>query len=110
MRDEPLGGVLGDRVERSRFLEQMRRVRHYDQLLFAPERFERALVQLEHDRVALADDQERRRAHAAERLTGESATAARDDSGDDFGPAPRRQAPGFAVLYRSNREMPVSPG
>jgi hypothetical protein len=62
--------VLGDRVKRSRFLEQMRRVRHLDQLLFAPEGLERALVQLEHDRVALADDQERRCGHSAERFAG----------------------------------------
>jgi len=77
---EPLRRVLRDRLESAPFFEQMGRAGNDDELLFRAQSRERAFIEDEHLRVVAADEQQRRSAHALERVRGEiRATAARDD-------------------------------
>ncbi len=85
---EPSRRERDDLVERARLLEQMRRAGNDLQARRTGELGHGAAVQLDHDGVALPDDQQRRRQNAGEGIRREIRPAApRDDGGDQLRPS-----------------------
>lgn len=56
---EPVPRELSDLIQRSGLLEEMRRVRHHHQLLFAAQPHQRLAIQLQHHFVSAAHESPR---------------------------------------------------
>src|SRR2546428_6483235 len=92
---EPGDRELAHVRERAGLFEQVPRAGDDDQLVMCAQELRRVPVELEHLRVALADDQQRRREHANQLLTGQVwAPAARDDRCDLLAHRRRREQGG----------------
>src|SRR5262245_65688575 len=86
MAVEPVGGQLHDPVERARLLEEMGCTGHDLEMRGPGRTGERLAVQLDHDIVEAADDEEDRGPDGRDQRTNEiRAAAARDDGAHRVG-------------------------
>jgi hypothetical protein len=83
MEEKPIPRRGSNLLQRSRFLEQMRRPRNHDELNRGVQSRLGHLVQADDDVIALADEKERGGPHARQRITSKVGPApARHDGGD----------------------------
>lgn len=80
---QPVKGIINDRVERARLLEQMTSAGHDAQFLFTSQRRQRLFIE-QHDVVILAaDDQHCGGGDMGQRVPGQIRTpSSRDDAGN----------------------------
>ena len=63
MEQKPIARQLGHLLQCARFFEEMRRAGHDDQLMWTLQLRSRLLVEIEDDRIAPANNEQRRRPH-----------------------------------------------